>query len=120
MKLELFIGLIVLGVIGNIYYDGKIVAKIKSYEKYYKIVLIGFVGLCVYLYLKRSPQNSKEFFSNASGYIKYLPVDKQTTSILAPVIDFTGKALGDSIKSNYNNDHSQNEYDNLTHQHRKW
>ena len=129
MKLELLIGSIILLVVANIYYDGKIVSKIMSYKKYYKMIIIGFVGLCVYLYLKRSPHNAKEFFNNANGYIKYLPIDKQTTSLLTPVIDFTGKALGDSIKTNYNYNHSQslhdnlfknqNQTNNLTHQQRK-
>ena len=115
MKLELFIGLIVLTFAANIYYEGKIIAKLKSYSKYYKIAIIAFVGLCVYFYIKRAPQNAKEFFSNAHGYIKYLPIDRQTTSILAPVIDFTGKALGDSINSNYNQAHSQQQYNQMAH-----
>ena len=106
MKLELFIGTLVLVFITNIYYEGKIIAKIKSYQKYYKMALIAFIGLCVYLYLKRSPQNAKAFFNNANGYIKYLPIDRQTTSIVSPLIDFTGKALGDSINSNYNKEHA--------------
>tara|TARA_B110000444_G_scaffold4800_1_gene4498 strand:- start:7761 stop:8342 length:582 start_codon:yes stop_codon:yes gene_type:complete len=118
MKLELFIGSVVLIFIANIYYEGKILAKIKYYNKYYKMIFIGFVGLCVYIYLKKSPQNSKEFFANANGYIKYLPVDRQTTSMLAPIIDFTGKAIGDSINSNYK-PVNQNQYTNLTSQQKK-
>jgi hypothetical protein len=110
MKLELFIGTLVLVFITNIYYEGKIIAKIKSYQKYYKMALIAFIGLCVYLYLKRSPQNAKAFFNNANGYIKYLPIDRQTTSIVSPLIDFTGKALGDSINSNYNKEHANQIY----------
>lgn len=110
MKLELFIGAIVLIFVANIYFEGKILAKIKSYQKYYKMGFIAFVGLCVYLYLKRSPQHAKEFFTNANGYIKYLPVDRNTSSMVAPLIDFTGKALGDSINANYNANHSQNQY----------
>jgi len=113
MKLELFISLIVLGLGANIYYEGKIMSVIKSYSKYYKIALIAFVGLCVYLYIKRTPQNAREFFSNAHGYIKYLPIDRQTSSIVAPLIDFTGKALGDSINSNYNQSHSHNQLNNM-------
>ena len=112
MKLELFIIIIVILFASNIYYEGKILAKIKSYHKYYKIGFISFVGLCVYLYLKRSPQNAKEFFNNAHGYVKYLPIDRETTSIITPFIDFTGKALGDSINSNYNINNLQNNYNN--------
>ena len=118
MGYELFIGLIVLIFVANIYFEGKILAKIKSYNKYYKMIFIIFAGLCVYIYLKRFPQNSKEFFSNANGYIKYLPVDRQTTSILAPIIDFTGKTIGDSINSNYN-PVIHNPYNNLTAQQKK-
>lgn len=110
MKLELFISLIVIVFCSNIYYDGKVLYILKSYKKYYKIAFIAFVGFCVYLYLKRAPQNTREFFNNANGYIKYLPIDKQTTSLVAPLIDFTGKAFGDSINSNYNNQHANNLY----------
>ena len=123
MKLELFILIITIIVIANTYYDGRLFNKLKSYQKYYKIILFAFIGLCVYLYLKKSPQNYKEFFSNANGYIKYLPIDRNTTSILTPIIDFTGKALGDSMKSNYNynnyNNNNINNYQNLTQQQQK-
>jgi 5-methylcytosine-specific restriction endonuclease McrA len=119
MKLEIFIFGITLFFIANCYYDGKLVNKLKTYQKYYKIAFFGFVGLCVYLYIKRSPQNKKEFFSNVNGYIKYLPVDRQTTSLLAPVIDFTSKAMTESINNNYNQEASKSEYEKLTHQQRK-
>ena len=123
MKLELFIGAIVLLLGANIYYEGKIMNFLKSYQKHYKIAIIAFVGLCVYLYIKRSPQNAREFFTNAHGYIKYLPIDRNTTSVMSPLIDFTGKALGDSINSNYNPQVTQqlynNNFNNLTPQQRR-
>lgn len=123
MKLELFIGAIVLLLGANIYYEGKIMNFLKSYQKHYKIAIIAFGGLCVYLYIKRSPQNAREFFTNAHGYIKYLPIDRNTTSVMSPLIDFTGKALGDSINSNYNPQVTQqlynNNFNNLTPQQRR-
>tara|TARA_B100001175_G_scaffold286703_1_gene268611 strand:+ start:71 stop:670 length:600 start_codon:yes stop_codon:yes gene_type:complete len=123
MKLELFIGAIVLLCGANIYFEGKIMNFLKSYQKHYKIAIIAFVGLCVYLYIKRSPQNAREFFTNAHGYIKYLPIDRNTTSIVSPLIDFTGKALGDSINSNYNPQAAEQLYNknfnNLTPQQRR-
>ena len=123
MKLELFIGAIVLLCGANIYYEGKIMNFLKSYQKHYKIALIAFVGLCVYLYIKRSPQNARAFFTNAHGFIKYLPIDRNTTSVMSPLIDFTGKALGDSINSNYNPHTAQqlynNNFNNLTSQQRR-
>jgi hypothetical protein len=123
MKLELFIGAIVLLLGANIYYEGKIMNFLKSYQKHYKIAIIAFGGLCVYLYIKRSPQNAREFFTNAHGYIKYLPIDRNTTSVMSPLIDFTGKALGDSINSNYNPQVAEklynNNFNNLTPQQRR-
>ena len=129
MKLEIFIAGVTLLFLLNTYYDGKILGLLKSYQKYYKMTFIAFVGFCVYIYIKRAPQNAKEFFSNANGYIKYLPIDRQTTSVLTPIIDFTGKALGDSIKTNtkfnhnhfnnFNNFNNLNGINNLTPQQRK-
>ena len=89
-------------------YPKKLLALLKKYNKYYKIAIIAFVGLCVYLYLKRSPQHAKEFFSNAHGYVRYLPIDRQSASVVTPIIDFTGKALSDSISSNYDPNFSNN------------
>ena len=40
MKFELFFIIIISIICYNIYYDGKLFAKIKSYEKYYKIAFI--------------------------------------------------------------------------------
>ena len=61
MKLELFIGSIVLIFIANIYYDGKILAKIKYYNKYYKMIFIGFLGLFIYLFKKSHLKIDKNF-----------------------------------------------------------
>lgn len=118
MKLELFIGIIILVLITNIYYEGKIMSKIFSYKKYYKMIIIVFSGLCVYLYIKKFPQYSKDFFLNANNYINYLPIDSNTKSVMKPIIDFTGKSFSESISANqgniYNNNY--NNYNNLLHQ----
>ena len=118
MKLEILILGITIFFVANTYYDGKLINKLKSYQKYYKIIMFSFIGLCIYLYLKKSPANYKEFFSNANGFIKYLPIDRNTTSFVAPIIDFTGRALNDSIQSNYSNINQNNYtgYNNLTQQ----
>tara|TARA_B110001452_G_scaffold267582_2_gene278231 strand:- start:1628 stop:2239 length:612 start_codon:yes stop_codon:yes gene_type:complete len=127
MKLELFIVGITIFLIANAYFDGKLLGKLKSYQKYYKMALFAFIGLCIYLFVKKNPKNYKDFFTNANSYIKYLPIDRNTTSIIAPIIDFTGRAVGDSINSNYNeyqngnlfNNQNVSNYNNLTHQQKK-
>ena len=53
MKLELLILTITGFVLLNTYFEGKLIQKLKSYEKYYKMGLIAFVGLCIYLFIKK-------------------------------------------------------------------
>ena len=132
MKLEIFILGITLFFIANTYLDGNLINKLKSYQKYYKIALFAFIGLCVYLFLKKSPNNCKDLLMNANGYIKYLPIDRNTQSFITPIIDFTSKSISNDINNNnqayssYNNQQSnilfnniQNKYGNLTHQQKK-
>jgi 5-methylcytosine-specific restriction endonuclease McrA len=102
MKLELLILTITGFVLLNTYFEGKLIQKLKSYEKYYKMGLIAFVGLCIYLFIKKNPANYKDFVHNTNGYIKYLPIDRNTASFITPIIDFTSKSISNELNSNYN------------------
>jgi hypothetical protein len=106
MKLELLILLITVLVLVNTYFEGKLLRKLKKYEKYYKMVFFAFVGLCIYLYIKKDPNNYKDFVTNSNGYIKYLPIDRNTASIITPIIDFTSSSISKELNNNiivYNN-----------------
>ena len=50
MKLELLILFITFFVLLNTYFEGKLINKLKHYEKYYKMAFFAFIGLCIYLY----------------------------------------------------------------------
>jgi len=54
MKLEL----IILGITGfliyNAYHDGKYSKVLTAYKKYYKMAIIGILGISLYLLLKRN------------------------------------------------------------------
>jgi len=102
MKLELLILLITVLVLVNTYFEGKLLSKLKKYEKYYKMVFFAFVGLCIYLYIKKDPRNYKDFVTNSNGYIKYLPIDRNTASIITPIIDFTSSSISKELNNNYN------------------
>ena len=122
MKLEIIIAGITLFFIANAYYDGKLVHKMKSFQKYYKIAFLAFVGLCVYLYIKKNPANSRDLLANANSYIKYMPIDRQTTSFIAPIIDFTGRTINETVNNDYPNlglPNNNRNYTNLSHQQRK-
>ena len=102
MKFELLILTITGFVLLNTYFEGKLISKLKSYEKYYKMGLIAFAGLCIYLFIKKNPANYKDFVVNTNGYIKYLPVDRNTASLITPIIDFTSKSISNELNNNYN------------------
>ena len=86
----------------NTYFEGKLISKLKKYEKYYKMVFFAFIGLCIYLYIKKDPRNYKDFVTNSNGYIKYLPIDRNTASIITPIIDFTSSSISKELNNNYN------------------
>ena len=55
MKIEFFLLIILIPILLNMYYDGKVFMilnkfNFKSYEKYYKMIFIIFIFLHLYLY----------------------------------------------------------------------
>lgn len=91
MKLEL----IILGISGfliyNAYHDGKYSKIFTSYKKYYKMAIIGIIGVSLYLLLKRNPGQSKKMLLYTNNLIKYMPIDKNTVDMISPIFDFTSK-----------------------------
>ena len=91
MKRELLIFGLTAFFIANTYYDGKYVTILKSWKKYYQMIMIGFIGLSAYLFMKKYPSHSRSLFTHANSIIKYMPIDKGTSSILSPILDFTSR-----------------------------
>jgi hypothetical protein len=87
MKFELLIFGLTAFFIANTYHDNKYIEKMKTWKKYYQMIGIGFVGISTYVFLKKYPNQSSTLFSHANGMIKYLPIDRNTTHFLAPIID---------------------------------
>lgn len=118
MKLELLIIGVTLFFIVNTYLDGKLVQYMKQWKKYYQIALFAFVGLCVYLMLKKNPQQVHDLCRNANQYVKMMPIDRNTQNVLMPIIDFTKSSLDTVQRQNTNlsdpNNNRLNNYENLT------
>ena len=93
MKFELLVFGITAFFIANVYHDGKYVHIIKSWKKYYQMAGIGFVGLSAYLFMKKYPGHSRSLFTHANGIIKYMPIDKDTTDLLSPLLDMTKSSM---------------------------
>ena len=118
MKLELLIIAVTLFFIVNTYLDGKLFQFMKQGKKYYQIAFYAFVGLCIYLMLKKNPHQVRDLCKNANQYVKYMPIDKNTQDMLMPIIDFTKSSLDTVQQGNTNlgdsNNNYLNNYQNLT------
>jgi len=118
MKIGLIIFIIVVLIVLNIYYDGKLLNKILMYKKYYKMAVIIVIGLGIYLFINKNPANYRDLVVNANTYLKYLPIDKNTQSIMAPIIDLTSRSLQNKNNNNFNGNYT-NTMNNLTPQQQK-
>ena len=102
MRFELVI-LIATGlVIGNIYTEGKYIKYAMSKKKYLQMGGVGFAGLLVLYLFKRNPAHAKEIVNASNEYFKYLPIDKNTSDMISPILDFTSK-------NNFANDPNYNQ-----------
>jgi len=89
MKLELLIFGITGFLILNTYYDGKYTKMLMLGQKYFKMAMFGFIGVSIYLFIKKNPKQSKTMLGHANDIIRYMPIDKNTADMVAPLFDFT-------------------------------
>ena len=95
MKIELLIIGITIFFMFNTYGDGKYVKIVKSWKKYYQMAGIGFVGLSAYIFMKKYPSHSQSLLTHANGMIKYMPIDKEASDLLTPLLSMsTGTYMG--------------------------
>ena len=93
MKIELLIICITIFFVANTYYDGKYMEKIKSWKKYYQMGMYGFIGLSLYLFIRKNPEQGKSLLKNANGIIRHLPIDKDAGDLLSPIFKMTDTSL---------------------------
>lgn len=101
MKVELLLLGITIFFIVNTYYDNKYIEILKSWKKYYQMFGIGFIGISTYVFLKKYPEQSMSLFTYGNNFIKYLPIDKDTTNFITPILDLA--------KNNYSNSFDNNQ-----------
>ena len=80
MKFELFLFLICAGLIYNTYHDNKYLKLFQSWKKYFKMAGIVFVGISIYLYVKKDPKNSRDMFRHAGKLMSTMPIDKKSAT----------------------------------------
>jgi transposase-like protein len=89
MRIEIIIFIITSLLIANLYTDGKYVNTLFKYKKYYQMAGIGLGGLVVYYVIKKNPLSAGSMITTTNEYLKYMPIDKNTTSFVKPILDFT-------------------------------
>ncbi len=78
-------------IIANVYTDGKYLKLIQTNQKYVKMGGIALGGLMLYILFKKFPDRAKNIISSSNEYMKYLPIDSGTASMVSPILDFTAK-----------------------------
>jgi hypothetical protein len=91
MRMELIIIIIAGFIMANIYTDGKYMRMLSSGKKYYQMAGVAFGALMFYILFKRNPLRAREMMTASNEYIKYLPIDKNASNIISPILDFTSK-----------------------------
>lgn len=101
MRFEIVLFLIATFIIANIYTDGKYYKKLTTYKKYYQMAGVAFLAVMIIWIFKKNPKGAKELLMASNEYVKYLPVDSNTSKYITPILDFTTK----------HNFSDENEYD---------
>jgi len=89
MRLEIFILGLTAFFIYNAYHDGKYTKMLFSFKKYYQMIFFAFIGISIYLLLKKNPAQGKNLLLYANNMVKYMPIDRSTMDMISPIFDFT-------------------------------
>jgi len=98
MRIEIILFLIAVAIMANIYTEGKLVRSLTKYKKYYQMFGVAFAALAIYVLFKKNPERARDLVFTSNEYLKYMPVDKNASSILNPILDFTSKYSGDAVR----------------------
>ena len=89
MRAEIVVLIISGFFIANTYHDGYYVNKLLSWKKYYVMGMWGFLGISIYLFIKKNPYESKNMIKHANTMIQYMPIDQNSKDLLTPVMSIT-------------------------------
>ena len=91
MRLELYIILIAGFIIANIYTDGKYTKMLTVGKKYYQMAGVAFGALMLYILFKKNPLRAQQMIGASNEYLRYLRIDRNTSNMISPILDFTSK-----------------------------
>ena len=91
MRIEIIIFIIAAVIMANIYTDGKYMKLLLSGKKYYQMAGVAFGALMLYILIKKNPMRARDIVVASNDYIKYLPIDRNTSNMISPILDFTSR-----------------------------
>ena len=91
MRIEIVIFGITAFLIFNIYTDGKYVKMLPQFKKYYQMAAIAAGAFVLYYMIKKNPLSTGSMLSTTQDYLKYMPLDRNSSQLLSPILDFTAK-----------------------------
>ena len=101
MRIEIILFLITAAVIYNIYTDGKFLKMLYTWKKYYQMAGVVVAALFLYYVFKKNPLQARDMIAASSDYMKYMPLDRNTSSMLSPIMDFTRNQIGGGKSNSY-------------------
>jgi hypothetical protein len=101
MRIEILIFGITGLLLFNTYTEGKYLKTIYQYKKYYQMASIVAGGFLLYFLIKKNPLNMGSMLSATNDYLKYMPIDKNTSRIVSPILDFTSRQDFGGSQSTY-------------------
>jgi hypothetical protein len=75
----------------NIYTDGKYLKMALAGKKYFQMAGVAFGAFMLYILIKKNPMRTKEIVEASNDYLKYLPIDRNASNFISPILDFTAK-----------------------------
>jgi hypothetical protein len=91
MRIEIILLIVVAGVCYHIYTDGAWMRQLTTHKKYLQIGGTIICAIFLYWLFKKNPSQAHQLILSGNEYVKYLPLDPATSSIITPIIDFTSK-----------------------------
>jgi len=89
LKTEYMVFLVTIVLVANTYYDGRLLKVVTSNQKFIKMAMYGFVGLSLFLFIRKNPSQSHQLMYHMNDIIKYMPISKGTADMITPFFDFT-------------------------------
>jgi len=93
MRIELILILITAAVLYNIYTEGRFIKTLYTYKKYYQMAGVVFGALFLYYVFKKNPLQAHSMIAASNDYMKYMPLDKNTTNMISPILNFTQQQM---------------------------